>query len=226
MKTPIPIQAIIFDCDGTLVDSETLTCRAMWQVAFRYGFTQNQSDLIAAVTGTNMARSIEYINTHSPNTMPETFADEVRALQAVLFKSSLTEIEGAQQVLVRLTELGIPFAIATNGPRAKAELTLGITGLLPYFQKSPRFGSCPDLIFSAYEQGTFKPEPELFLLAAAALGLDPSACAVVEDSISGLTASIAAGMQTFSLMPLNHFDVRFWPAPTELPTLVSLLDYV
>ena len=65
-----------------------------------------------------------------------------------------------------------------------------MTGLLPYFERQ---------IYSAYEVGHFKPAPALFLEAAAGLGIEPSACAVVEDSLPGIEAGLAAGMRVFSL---------------------------
>lgn len=220
------IEAVIFDCDGTLVDSETLGGRAMYETAAKYGCTLDEHALIKACLGSNMARSIELMNRHSATPMPEHFAPEVRALMAEKFKSELTEIAGASNLLKALTQRGIPFAVATNGPRAKAELTLGITGLLPYFQTRPRHGAHHDLLFSAYEHNTFKPLPELFLLAAAALGVAPECCAAVEDSVSGLQAGLSAKMQTFSVVPLSHFKEHFVPAPTELTSLAALLDYL
>jgi beta-phosphoglucomutase-like phosphatase (HAD superfamily) len=229
MRTNVPIQAVIFDCDGTLVDSETLTAEVMFEVAVQHGFTGTLPSLTDAVTGTNMARSIEFINAHAPFPMPGSFADEVRALQAIRFRTSLREIEGASQLIHHLKACDIPFALATNGPRVKAELTLGITGMLPHFQQKPPHTLSrgqPDLIFSAYDHDTFKPDPGLFLLAAAALGVLPEACAVVEDSASGLAAGLAAGMQTFSLFPLQSLKTPLHPAPTELPALLDLMAYL
>ena len=84
--------------------------------------------------------------------------------------------------------------MATNGPREKVLLTLEVTGLLPLVG---------DRIFSAYDDGLFKPDPGLFLTAARALGCEPRHCAVVEDSLPGLTAGVAAGMHVFSLHELD-----------------------
>ena len=89
-----------------------------------------------------------------------------------------------------LSRLTIPFGVATNGPREKVELTLSLTGLLPLVG---------DRIFCAYDIGIFKPAPGLFLHAAEQLGVAPEYCAVVEDSLPGIQAGLAAGMQVFSL---------------------------
>lgn len=226
MRTTTPIHAVIFDCDGTLVDSETLGGRAMYETSAKYGCTLDEHTLVQACLGSNMQLSIELMNRHSPAPMPESFAPEVRALMAEKFEHELVEIAGAKSLLTELTRRKIPFAMATNGPRAKAELTLGITGLLPFFQSQPPFGTHQDLLFSAYEHNTFKPLPELFLLAAAALGVAPKHCAAVEDSISGLKAGLAAGMQTFSLAPLSHFKEVLSHSPIEIKTLAELLTFL
>jgi beta-phosphoglucomutase-like phosphatase (HAD superfamily) len=227
------IEAVIFDCDGTLVDSETLGGRAMYETAARYGCTLNEQTLVHACLGSNMAKSIELMNAHSATPMPESFAAEARALMAEKFKSELTEITGAKVLLTELQNRGIPFALATNGPRAKAELTLGLTGLLPFFQSPAKIPPamisgqpCPDRVFCAYDFDTFKPDPQLFLLAGAALGVSPSQCAAVEDSVSGLKAGVAANMQVFSVVTLDSLAVQLDPEPVYLPRLAQLLHYL
>ncbi len=213
------IKAVIFDCDGTLVDSEVLGAKAMFEVATGYGFAMPFDDFVRSYTGRNMALNIELINSFSETPMPEEFATEVRAAMAVLFELELTEIEGAKAMLIHLHERGIPVAIATNGPRVKAEHTLGLTGLLPFFQT-------PDSLFSAYDHHTFKPDPKLFLLAAEFLGVAPEHCAAVEDSLSGLKAAVSAGMQAFSLVDLASLSERLSPTPIHLEHLADLERYL
>jgi beta-phosphoglucomutase-like phosphatase (HAD superfamily) len=227
------IEAVIFDCDGTLVDSETLGGRAMYETAARYGCTLDEATLVQACLGSNMAKSIDLMNAHSATPMPESFASEARALMAEKFKFELTEISGAKALLIDLQNRGIPFALATNGPRAKAELTLGLTGLLPFFQSPAKIPptmtngqSCPDRLFCAYDFDTFKPDPQLFLMAGAALGVAPANCAAVEDSVSGLKAGVAAHMQVFSVVTLDSLSVRLEPEPIYLSALAQLLKYL
>ena len=219
LKTKAAIKAVIFDCDGTLVDSEVLGAKAMHEVAVSYGCTLPLDDFIHSFVGRTMALNIETLNQHSSSPMPTSFAAEVRAAMAVKFQQELKEVDGAKALLQALQSRGIPVAVATNGPRIKAELTLELTGLLPYFQN-------PDTLFSAYEHDTVKPDPTLFLLAAECLNVDPKNCAAVEDSWSGLKAAVDAGMQTFSVVPLSHFKERFEPRPTELACLLYLLAYL
>ena len=122
-----------------------------------------------------------------PEGFAEDFARNVRAAQALRFAEGLDVIPGA---FALLEALAIPFCVATNGPREKVELTLGLTGLRRFF---------PEHIFSAYEVGVFKPDPGLFLHAAQVLGVAPEFCAVVEDSLPGIAAGLAAGMRVYSL---------------------------
>jgi beta-phosphoglucomutase-like phosphatase (HAD superfamily) len=92
--------------------------------------------------------------------------------------------------------------VASNGPRHKIELVLGLTGLLPWFEQR---------IFSAYDIGAWKPAPDLFLHAARQMGLAPADCAVVEDSASGIAAGLAAGMRVFAL----GAQPDDWPATVQ-----------
>lgn len=140
-----------------------------------------------------MAQCVAEIARHAPADLPVLdevqFLKDLRLAMAAQFRLALTEIPGAKALL---QSLSIPFAVATNGPREKAELTLSLTGLRELLG---------DRVFCAPEVGSFKPEPGLFLHAAQALGCSPARCAVVEDSLPGLLAGLAAGMQVFSLHP-------------------------
>ena len=124
---------------------------------------------------------------HKPAHFEADFIKSYRETSTERFKESLSPMPGAVELV---SSLKIPFGVATNGPREKVQLTLDLTGLLPFVG---------DRIFSAYDHGSFKPDPALFLLAARTLGQEPQYCAVVEDSVPGLLAGVAAGMHVFSL---------------------------
>ena len=186
------IQAILFDCDGTLVDSEVPGMDVIHQQATALGVSCTREQAHQQFRGLRMAECIDWIAAQLPQ-VPDGFAQDfarnVRAAQALRFAEGLDVIPGAFELL---DALRIPFCVATNGPREKVELTLGLTGLRGFF---------PEHIFSAYEVGSFKPDPGLFLHAAQQLGVAPVHCAVVEDSLPGIQAGLAAGMQVFSLLP-------------------------
>ena len=208
----MPIAALIFDLDGTLVDSEAPGLDVLHQMAADLGAPWGREEMHARFGGVPMARCVSTIARHvSVQHQPldeVTFLQQLRLNMAARFREGLDEIPGALVLLQRLQALNKPFAIGTNGPREKAEITLGITGLRPFFGER---------LFCAPEVGSFKPEPGLFLHAAAALGVMPSACGVVEDSLPGIQAGLAAGMQVFSL----H---RRQGLPAEVAERVQFID--
>jgi HAD superfamily hydrolase (TIGR01509 family) len=186
--------AFIFDLDGTLVDSEWMGLEVLHDMACALGAPWQPGDMHAQFGGKPMAHcAAELAKLLTPHQRPfdeVLFVKQLRANMAVRFRKDLKEIPGAKVLLQALEELQIPFAIGTNGPREKAELTLGITGLRDLMGER---------LFCAPEVGSFKPNPALFMHVAAALDCAPEHCAVVEDSLPGLLAGLAAGMQVFSL---------------------------
>jgi len=183
MKTRF--DAVIFDSDGTLVDSERLGNRVLVDYVGELGLPLSLEEALIQFRGGKMADTLLYIEQRLGSRLPDDFIVELRARMASVFYDRLQPMPGVESVLQRLS---LPFCVASSGPREKIELSLRATGLFPYFQGR---------IFSAYELGSWKPEPDLFLHAAQILGVVPERCAVVEDSIKGVKAGIAAGMTVF-----------------------------
>lgn len=182
------IQAVIFDCDGTLVDSEEPGIEVLRELAQELGLTLTREQAHAQFRGVRMAECITWIAAQlggRPPGFEADFMQQVRATTEQRFRLGLAALPGAFELL---SGLHIPFCVATNGPREKVELTLTLTGLRPLLG---------DRVFSAYEVGHYKPAPGLFLHAAQALGVAPACCAVVEDSVPGVQAGLAAGMQVY-----------------------------
>jgi HAD superfamily hydrolase (TIGR01509 family) len=188
-----PIAALLFDLDGTLVDSERPGLEVLHQMARGVGLSWSHEESVRRFRGVPMARCVSVIAQHLPAGSPAldevAFLRDLRAAMAERFRQDLQEMPGASALLASLQ---LPFAVATNGPREKASLTLGLTGLDRWLQ---------DRVFCAPEVGSYKPEPGLFLHAAQALGCEPAHCAVVEDSLPGMLGGLAAGMRVFSLHP-------------------------
>jgi HAD superfamily hydrolase (TIGR01509 family) len=207
------IYAVIFDCDGTLVDSEVPSMDVIHEQASALGVVFTREQAHKRFRGVRMADCIAWIAAQLPQVphgFAEDFARTVRAAQAQRFAKKLDVIPGAFELLGTLQ---IPFCVATNGPREKVELTLGLTGLRPFF---------PQHIFSAYEVGVYKPDPGLFLHAARVLGVAPEHCAVVEDSLPGIVAGLAAGMRVFSLLPRSELPVALVERVVCIRNLVDL----
>ena len=189
------IAAVIFDCDGTLVDSEEPGLDVLHWLVRAEGLDLSREQVDRQFRGAPMAEGVAWLAGQLGGRSPEFAADFIRRLRQAMadrFRQGLETMPGALELLTRLQ---IPFCVATNGPREKVELTLGLVGLRPLF--GPR-------VFSAYEVGSAKPDPGLFLHAAAALGVAPGRCAVIEDSLPGIRAGLAAGMQVFSLFPRDQ----------------------
>ena len=185
--------AILFDLDGTLVDSERIGLDVLFDMAQAHGMPWSREAVHLRFRGVPMSRCVAEMARQRPAGLPALdevrFLKDLRSAMAAQFRLALREIPGAKALLQSLC---IPFAVATNGPREKAELTLSLTGLRDLLG---------DRVFCAPEVGSYKPDPGLFQCAAQALACPSAHCAVVEDSLPGLLAGLAAGMQVFSLHP-------------------------
>lgn len=181
------IDLVIFDCDGTLVDSEVVAAQAWANYVARYGVDLTAQQALAQFRGVSMTLCLARIEELHGKPLPSVFEQELRALMNEMLAQRLQPISGA---LDMVQALAVPYALASNAPHHKIELCLRVTGLLPYFAGR---------IYSAYDVQRWKPDPALFLHAAQSLGVDPARCAVVEDSLPGVQAGLAAGMKVIAL---------------------------
>jgi HAD superfamily hydrolase (TIGR01509 family) len=184
-----PPQLVIFDCDGVLVDSETLGNRAISETVGELGGSLTIAESTRLFRGVKMDRVVRILEERLERRLPASFVPELRERMAALFRTELSMIEGVEQLL---DQLSIPTCVTSNAPVEKLQLTLSVTGLLPRFEGR---------IFSAYEVGVWKPDPGLYLYAAEAMRAAPESCVVVEDSIPGVEAGVAAGMRVFGFDP-------------------------
>ena len=186
------IDAVLFDCDGVLVDSERLAVECIVELAACHGVELDFEEALDRFTGARMADTVREIEKRAGRAVPGGFEDRLRARMAAEFETRLEPMDGAAALV---EALDVPCCVVSNGPRAKMEVTLRVTGLLEHFAGR---------IVSAYEVGVWKPDPALFLHAARLLGVAPGHCAVVEDSRYGIAAGVAAGMQVFALVGGGH----------------------
>jgi HAD superfamily hydrolase (TIGR01509 family) len=185
-----PIEAVIFDCDGTLVDSETLSISILLDLASEFGHNLAYEDALQQFAGVDLAVVIQSIELQLGHALPDDFMDLFRARQLPILREQLQAIHGAEELLEALNR---PSCVASNAPLSKIKVCLETTGLDGFFTEAR--------IFSAYQIETWKPSPDLFLMAAEFLQVAPERCAVVEDSVSGIEAGLAAGMQVFAFDP-------------------------
>lgn len=178
---------VIFDLDGTLVDSEILCNQAFLDLLPQLSDTVDS--LIQRYRGKKLASILADLENRLCQSLPETFEHLYRQRVAELFSCELKPMPG---VLEMLEVTNYPKCIASSGPPLKIRQALRVSGLAPYFG---------DNIFSSYEVGFWKPEPGLFQYAADAMGFMPSQCVVVEDSEVGIQAAAAARMKAFQYVP-------------------------
>ncbi len=180
-----PYDLIIFDCDGVLVDSEVITCRIFSNMLNELGLTISIDEVFERFVGKSMAQCLEMIAGLMTADVPEDFVSRFHARTTAALKAELTAVPGIE---LALQAIRIPYCVASNGTHEKMQATLGITGLLPKFK---------DRVFSVSEVARGKPFPDVFLHAARKLGAAPSACAVIEDTPTGVSAGVAAGMTVY-----------------------------
>lgn len=187
---------VIFDCDGTLVDSEVLASQVLVEMAIEEGLELGLAEAISAFKGIKMAESVLELERRLGRALRPEFVPELRRRSADAFATSLVEIPGARDLV---SSVKTAKCVASAGPRAKIELTLTVTGLLPFFGEH---------IFSSYDVGVWKPDPGFFLHVAGEMGFAPEECIVVEDSRPGILGGVAAGMRVFAYQPeAPDFDI-------------------
>lgn len=183
-----PIELVIFDCDGVLVDSERLSVRLDVEILGRLGWPLSEAEVIDRFVGRSEADQTAEIEAHLGRSIGAGWGQEFGHLYQALFAADLKPVEGIPEVLAALARAGTPVCVASSGDHAKIRRNLALTGLEGWFG---------DRIFSADDVARGKPAPDLFLHAAERLGVPPARCAVVEDSRHGVEAARAAGMQVF-----------------------------
>jgi HAD superfamily hydrolase (TIGR01509 family) len=179
---------VIFDCDGVLVDSERLTVGVEAQVLTELGWPMDTAEVVRRWMGRTSAAQLAEIAARLGEEAAAEFDRRTTTTLRAAFETDLQAVEGVAELVDALAGLGIPTCVASSGTPAKMEHTLGVTGLWDRLEGR---------IFSAVEVEHGKPAPDLFLLAADRMGIAPARCAVVEDSVHGVRAGVAAGMTVF-----------------------------
>jgi HAD superfamily hydrolase (TIGR01509 family) len=182
------MRAVIFDCDGTLVDSEPLA-RTAWERAMApYGYAVTDADVESCV-GLPFPRVHAYFAERVELPDADAMWTEFSGVLFGLIDDELVLFDDAVDAVRELRSRGVPVAVASSSPHERLQRTLGRAGLLDAF----------DVVVSGDEVEHGKPAPDMFLLAAARLGVRPAACVVIEDSPPGVQAGRAAGMFTLAV---------------------------
>lgn len=216
---------IIFDCDGVLVDSEPISHEVFLALLDSLGFPIPTHEGFALFRGYSLKHCKATVEKRFGRSLPDDLETLFYDRLFEEFRKRLTPIQDIDAVLARLTT--IPYCVASSGEYAKMRVTLGVTGLLSRFENR---------MFSAQDVARGKPFPDLFLHAARSCGVEATHSslhnvAVIEDSLPGIKAGIAAGMKVFAfrqeddgytIPELSHPDITVFSRMKDLPEMLGV----
>jgi HAD superfamily hydrolase (TIGR01509 family) len=181
-------QLVIFDCDGVLVDSEVISNRVLAAMLSAEGLPTTLAQARRDYQGLLLADVLSRAEQKLGRTLPEDWLARFERERGAVFHRELGPVAGAVETVQRVTAAGIGVCVASQGKLSKTRLSLALTGLTHFFPETAHF--------SAYSVAHGKPAPDLFLHAAASMEAQPAGCVVVEDTPSGVTAAVSAGMRS------------------------------
>ncbi len=205
-------KCLLFDCDGTLVDSERLANLALTIKLRELGIELDTDELMRQYRGWKLSRVLDSLCEGRSGGLPDTFIKDYRALVSDLFEQELFPIEGVHEALEKL-----PYhkAVVSSGPMAKIQQSLRICNLTEHFENR---------LFSSYDTRYWKPDPKSYIIAADSMGFKAEDCIVVDDGLVGIEAGVKAGMR---ILFFNRFeesceyeDVESFTSMDELSGLV------
>jgi HAD superfamily hydrolase (TIGR01509 family) len=212
----VPLELVIFDCDGVLIDSERLAIKIDAIVLRELGWPLSEQEVIERFVGRSARDQQIAIEEHLGRKLPAGWDQRFEPLYRAAFDAELTPVRGVLEALDHIT---VPTCVASSATHDHLRYTLGLTGLAERFAGR---------IFSSEDVEKGKPAPDLFLHAAASLGAEPRACIVVEDSRPGVEAARAAGMRVLAyaagLWPVEQLEgpnTIVFDDMRELPGLVD-----
>ncbi|MET7932374.1 HAD family hydrolase [Streptomyces sp. NPDC005322] len=209
---------VVFDNDGVLVDSEPLSNRLLAAYLTELGHPTSYEDSIRDYMGSAMHRIHDLVHKRSGQRLPEDFDATFHNRVFDAFRRELEPVAGVSAVLEKLRADGVPYCVASSGSHDRIRVALRKTGLYGHFGE--------DRIFSSEDVGRGKPAPDLFLYAAARMGVEPRRCAVVEDSPLGVQAAVAARMDVYgytAMTPAAELSAAqaLFADMVELPPLLA-----
>jgi len=197
------IELIIFDSDGTLMDTEIIASKVEVEALAEYGFEMTPKEFGARFAGMNSTESHKIIEEEIGRSLPDDHFEKVSRKMKERFWRDVKAIDGAHAVLDMLDQ---PRCICSNSEPEKLKISLTKGELWDRFRP---------FIYSAYDfEDAKKPKPDLFLHAAREFEVGPRACAVIEDSVSGVTGAKAAGMRVIGFTGGAHS----WPGHADMLT--------
>lgn len=183
------LQLVIFDCDGVLVDSEVISNEVLARSLSAEGLPTTLAEARRDYQGLLLLDVLSRAEARLGRELPDDFLERYERERAEAFRLGLKPVQGAAEAVRRISAAGVAVCVASQGKLEKTHLSLDLTGLRDLFPA--------EALFSAYSVPRGKPHPDLFLYAAAVMQVKPCGCAVVEDTPSGVSAALSAGMRVF-----------------------------
>jgi HAD superfamily hydrolase (TIGR01509 family) len=188
----VNLDLVIFDCDGVLVDSEVISCRAHAATLTRHGYPITDEQVLQRFLGVSDREARLIIETEMGRKLPDDFDAQVKEATLKFYAGDLKAIA---HVADAIAAIDLPKCVASSGTPEKIRHGLDCAGL--YEQLAPH-------IFSAAQVTRGKPAPDLFLFAAEQMRAQPARCLVIEDSVPGVTGAVAAGMTVLGFHGGSH----------------------
>ena len=205
-------KCIIFDCDGILVDSEGISDDVLIEMAGEIGVTLSLEYIKENYAGRSLKYIFQTLVDQIEGDLPYGFEQDYRTRTFNRFKTDLQPIKGIHDLL---DQIKVPICVASSGPPHKIELNLTTTKLIDRFNGH---------LFSSYDIGVWKPNPDIFLYAAKNMGFKPKECAVIEDSLAGVKAGIAGGFDVFGLVTEENIEQFIKEGATVFNGMDELYD--
>ena len=183
---------IIFDCDGVLVDSEVISCRAHAETLTRHGYPITPEQVFHRFLGRSAKQASFEVEAELGRALPDDFNQHLRDS---LYRTFETDLEAVPHIHTALDAITQPVCVASSGSHQRMQISLGRTRLYDRFTPN---------IFSASQVDNGKPAPDLFLFAAKQMKVAPDRCIVIEDSVPGVTGGRAAGMTVLGFHGGSH----------------------
>lgn len=210
MTTP---RLIIFDCDGVLIDSEVISARQLIAELKGYGVEMDMAFVSRHFLGRSYPVVLKEVRERWGVALPDRFEADYRARLLAAFERDLKVMPDVADT-IRATR--VPYCLATSSSPERMRRSLEITGLAPLFD---------GVTFTASEVARGKPAPDLFLHAAARMGANPADCVVIEDSLNGVRAGLAAGMEVWRFTGGSHLAGLDLTPPDDARAQETFADF-
>jgi HAD superfamily hydrolase (TIGR01509 family) len=203
------IELVIFDCDGVLIDSEIISANILVEQINRLGLNVNFQYVQENFLGRSFPRVVGLIRDQFGMELPADFEDNYRSELLRIFETRLVAMPGVEDVI---SNISVAHCVATSSSPKRVRRSLELVDLAARFEGR---------VFTASQVAKGKPAPDLFLHAARHMGIAPSRCLVIEDSLSGLDAALAAGMSVWHFSGGSHLAGAGISLPERFSSLVT-----